>query len=768
MLTSRHDFIFERLYTREIVVGFIGKIGGTTMRLTDFRNHYPVIGIFAALLLAMFTFAPAVQAAPTTMAQASAVVQHWLAQDPAPLAAALPPQIAGVTAYGAALAPAYFVVALSPTGYVIVAGDDRIEPIIAFVPKGTFDPSPTRTMGALVSRDLPGRLAQVQALAASASPAGAGQNAATLAQHKWSALLASRGTLAEDGIPSVSDPRVDPLTQTTWSQETANEDGKTACYNYYTPPYAAGNPANYPGWVRGHRHGATDALLAIPDHRRGYGDLSHHRQWESRHRAIARRRRQRRPLSVGEYAAQPGTGTPTAQCQAIGDLCSDAGVAVNMQYTADGSGAYDNEVGPALTSVFKYNNAIYAYADEANITPAVPQIVNADLDAGYPVIFGIYCSSTYEGHEIVCDGYGYDGNTLYHHLNLGWSGEDTAWYNLPNIGTPYEFNVVDSCTYNVYPLRQRGSDQRARPRWQRQPGGRCRGDRGQQRRAHLPGGDQQCARHLCLCQSAVRHHLYADGDVRRLAHHLATVTTGTSTQNTLTTGNVWGADIRMASPTPVLTLIKSSGSLNAYAGGTATYTLSYQNTGNAAASNVQLSDPLPAALNYVPGSASGNGSYTPATSTLSWALGSLPAGQSGQVTFQVTVNAGITPGTEITNTASIGATEVPTPVFSNIAVMTVLSPLQGDWWMFLHDRQHSGRSPYTGYASVAEEWAFRHREQHLRLPGAGGGRHDLPRVGRLQSLCPQSGRQRAVDVSSGDRSLFSGYRDRWHHLLRRR
>ena len=56
-----------------------------------------------------------------------------------------------------------------------------------------------------------------------------------------------------------------------------------------------------------------------------------------------------------------------------------------------------------------------------------------------------------EGHEIVCDGYGYNGSTLYHHLNLGWSGVDTAWYNLPNIGTPYDFNVVTSCTYNVYP-----------------------------------------------------------------------------------------------------------------------------------------------------------------------------------------------------------------------------------------------------------------------------------------------------------------------------
>ena len=39
------------------------------------------------------------------------------------------------------------------------------------------------------------------------------------------------------GLPSVSDPRVDPLLQSKWSQTTVDDTptGK-ACYNYYTPP----------------------------------------------------------------------------------------------------------------------------------------------------------------------------------------------------------------------------------------------------------------------------------------------------------------------------------------------------------------------------------------------------------------------------------------------------------------------------------------------------------------------------------------------------
>ena len=31
---------------------------------------------------------------------------------------------------------------------------------------------------------------------------------------------------------------------------------------------------------------------------------------------------------------------------------------------------------------------------------------------------------------------------------------------------------------------------------------------------------------------------------------------------------------------------------------------------------------------------------------------------------------------------------------------------RGDWWMFQHDRQHTGRSPFTGPASPVQQWAF--------------------------------------------------------------
>jgi hypothetical protein len=54
------------------------------------------------------------------------------------------------------------------------------------------------------------------------------------------------------------------------------------------------------------------------------------------------------------------------------------------------------------------------------------------------------------GHAVLCDGYGYNYSTLYHHLNMGWNGIDDAWYNLPVIDADTGFNAITSCLYNIY------------------------------------------------------------------------------------------------------------------------------------------------------------------------------------------------------------------------------------------------------------------------------------------------------------------------------
>ena len=140
----------------------------------------------------------------------------------------------------------------------------------------------------------------------------------------------------------------------------------------------------------------------------------------------------------------------TAQRQAIGALCYDAGVSVKMQYASGSSGADPTEIVPALSSVFFYSNAICG-GDGDNIGSGLTGMLNPNLDAGFPCLLTIYATNG-AGHEIVADGYGYDSSTLYHHLNLGWGGYDNAWYNLPDFDAGgYNWDDRPFCIYNVYP-----------------------------------------------------------------------------------------------------------------------------------------------------------------------------------------------------------------------------------------------------------------------------------------------------------------------------
>ena len=236
--------------------------------------------------------------------------------------------------------------------------------------------------------------------------------------------------------PAVSDVRVAPLVQSTWNQ--GSERGVN-CFNYYTPNnYVDGCVATalgqlmrywqYPtaGIGRVTRSVYVNGSSQSATTRGGDGSGGAY-NWSAM------------PLS-------PATATYNAtQWQMIGSLCFDAGVSVNMQYANGGSGAYMYLCANALSSVFQYPNAKYVNNPGNLLLPT-----DSNLAAGCPVLFGI-SSSGNNGHAVVCDGFGYDSGTLYHHINFGWDGAYNAWYALPNLETPYAFNTIDTIIYNVFP-----------------------------------------------------------------------------------------------------------------------------------------------------------------------------------------------------------------------------------------------------------------------------------------------------------------------------
>ena len=385
-------------------------------------------------------------ARPTTAYEAEMVVTGWLKADPRPLDTALAPEVMMVETftddYGQA---AYYIVYLQgpvfagtqSSGFVIVSADDLVEPIIGFADDGIFDPSLDNPLGALVTNDLNGRIAAVRSTFSVLAMTP--QAVVSKTQKKWRRFIslgeAPAGGFGLMGLTSISDVRVAPLVESKWGQgDVCNKN----CYNYYTPNnYLCGCGATVMAQLmRYHQHPTTG--IGIHEFtikvkrveqtaftRGGDGNGGAYR-WD---------------LMVLE----PGCSTTLEQRQAIGAICYDAGVATKTGYSAGGAGTDIWKVASALRNTFKYSNSVRS----DDVGTGLTNMANSNLDADNPVIFCIWHDETEAGHFVVCDGYGYNASALYHHFNMGWRGNDDAWYNLPNIDHP-SYNVVTHCVYNIF------------------------------------------------------------------------------------------------------------------------------------------------------------------------------------------------------------------------------------------------------------------------------------------------------------------------------
>lgn len=379
-------------------------------------------------------------AKPVSASDAEKVVRGWLKVDAKPLGTVFGQDIMSVKAFSDAKGETvYYAVYLQPTGFVIVPGDDLVEPIICFAPAGRYDPSKDKPLSALVSRDVPGRIAVVRAFYEAAGNSAqkdasneetALEKATAGAQSKWNELLTYADSVGILGLSSVSDVRIAALTQSTWDQSNVGGilpgNGGISCYNYYTPPYTTpdGDPYNYyTGCV------ATAMAQLIRYHEYPSSGPSGTYVWSNM------------PL-------QPDNSITVTERQAIGHLCYDTAESVNTTYSSTGSSASPSDAKQAFKDTFGYSNSIFGWNNNNNIGTWLNWMVNPNLDAGYPVMLSV--EGPISRHAVVCDGYGYNISTLYHHLNMGWSGIDDAWYNLPLIDAYYTYNSVDGCIYNLF------------------------------------------------------------------------------------------------------------------------------------------------------------------------------------------------------------------------------------------------------------------------------------------------------------------------------
>lgn len=321
---------------------------------------------------------------------------------------------------------------------MIVPADDEVEPIIAFTPADHYEASMDDPLGALVMQDVPTRIAAAQKLQTTfrrgpkAPPQTSLQKRAREARSKWQNLQAAAdGDIGVLGVSTVSDVRVPPLTQSTWSQTNIGDyTNWPTCYNYYTPNnYPCGCVATAMAQLMRYHEYPTAGIGSPYMGGNGYGG----------------------PYVWEDMILEPYQTMPLYQRQAIGALCYDAAESVDTIYGSGGSSASLYDADQELVNTFDYSNCIHGYNNYNDIGSGLEGMINSNLDAALPVILGIKGGSG--GHALVCDGYGYQSTTLYHHLNMGWSGRDNVWYNLPIIDcseTGYSFNAVHTCLYNVY------------------------------------------------------------------------------------------------------------------------------------------------------------------------------------------------------------------------------------------------------------------------------------------------------------------------------
>ena len=388
------------------------------------------------LLSAFFLGTGAALAAEITAQQAETAVTHWLARGGAPLGASVGQKVQESVVYADDTgAPLFHVVRVAEGGFVVTSADDTVEPIIAFSGNGGALADESAPLLDVLRHDLLLRKS-VQASKLSSRKVLSLESASS-ATAAWAALLDDGVALKSTGLSAISDVRVAPLVQSKWNQKTV---GGVNTYNRFTPNnYACGCVATAGAQLMRY-HEWPDASTSVPQNTfyctvGGVGtNLT---------------------LFGGTYAWQsmpfvPDSTTSDAQRDAISKLTCDLGVAVHMRYSSSSSDTQTPVLAATFTNLFGYASACVVSDYESGIDAQFPNAALANLDAGFPVAISIKGSSG--GHAVVADGYGFSGSLLYVHLNMGWSGNDDVWYNLPVFDTTYySFSIVRSIVFNVFP-----------------------------------------------------------------------------------------------------------------------------------------------------------------------------------------------------------------------------------------------------------------------------------------------------------------------------
>lgn len=306
----------------------------------------------------------------------------------------------------------YYIVNFSD-GFVIIAADDRLEPILAYSTESVFETDfiPENTAAWLDNYRQEISFALNHDF-----------NAQSDVQERWAQLKHNTWQIQRTSIG--------PLIQTTY--------GQSYLYNQYCPVSSSSSYGHAPTGCVATAMAQIIRYWEYPE--RGVGSNTYISNYPSYGYGNFGPQTADFGATTYDYSLMPNslnTTTTNEQNNEVARLMYHCGVSVNMMYGVNTSGAFSAFVPFALENYFAYQKGI-TYVSKSNYSAINWQnLIRNELNNMRPVLYEGQGSSG--GHAFVCDGYEGD----YFHFNWGWNGSYNGNFRL-NLLNPGSYNYSNS------------------------------------------------------------------------------------------------------------------------------------------------------------------------------------------------------------------------------------------------------------------------------------------------------------------------------------
>ena len=317
-------------------------------------------------------------------------------------------------------------------GFVVIAGDDRVRPILAYSTTGKYNPDDVADGFRFTLDGFREEIQFVREHNLKATPD-------IVAEWKH---VSEAGSINRGGQTRAV---VGPLCQTLWHQnypwnsecpvslpDTLNNGGHAFAGCVAT---AMGQVMKYWEWpaVGNGSHSYTPE--GFDPQSANFGETEYHFE--------------KMPLNIDSYSSEE-------EIHYVAQLLHHIGISVEMIYGGNGSGAYSIYIPSAYRDYFRYSTdaIIFNFGD---LYPAwgytneewAQMLKDGGLDEHVPIVYNGSDDNDAGGHAFVCDGY--DEND-YFHFNWGWNGHDNAWCPIGALHTTrYDFNQGNSFVGHIVP-----------------------------------------------------------------------------------------------------------------------------------------------------------------------------------------------------------------------------------------------------------------------------------------------------------------------------